>query len=62
MIGQLWGDDIADGISGIHKSAEELRQDRLDELFGDIAMSTSDLGKVVQNMVGLMADTSITST
>ena len=52
LIGQLWGDDIADGISGIHKSAEELRQDRLDELFGDIAMSTSDLGKVVQNMVG----------
>ena len=52
LIGQLWGDDIAYGISGIHKSAEELRQDRLDELFGDIAMSTSDLGKVVQNMVG----------
>lgn len=52
LIGQLWGDDIADGISGIHKSAEELRQDRLDELFGDIAMSASDLGKVVQNMVG----------
>ena len=26
LIGQLWGDDIADGISGIHKSAEELRQ------------------------------------
>lgn len=52
LIGQLWGDDIADGISGIHKSAEELRQDRLDELFGDIAISTSDLGKVVQNMVG----------
>ena len=43
LIGQLWGDDIADGISGIHKSAEELRQDRLDELFGDIAMSTSVL-------------------
>ena len=52
LIGQLWGDDIADGISGIHKSAEELRQDRLDELFGDIAMSASDLGKVAQNMVG----------
>lgn len=52
LIGQLWGDDIADSISGIHKSAEELKQDRLDELFGDIAMSTSDLGKVVQNMVG----------
>lgn len=52
LIGQLWGDDIADGISGIHKSAEELKQDRLDELFGDIAMSASDLGKVAQNMVG----------
>lgn len=52
LIGQLWGDDIADSISGIHKSAEELKQDRLDELFGDIAMSASDLGKVVQNMVG----------
>lgn len=52
LIGQLWGDDIADSISGIHKSAEELKQDRLDELFGDIAMSASDLGKVAQNMVG----------
>lgn len=52
LIGQLWGDDIADSISGIHKSAEELKQDRLDELFGDIAMSVSDLGKVAQNMVG----------
>lgn len=52
LIGKLWGDDIADSISGIHKSAEELKQDRLDELFGDIAMSASDLGKVAQNMVG----------
>lgn len=52
LIGQLWGDDIADSISGIHKSAEELKQDRLDELFGDKAMSASDLGKVAQNMVG----------
>lgn len=52
LISQLLGDDIADGISGIHKSAEELRQDRLDELFGDIAVSASDLGKVAQNMVG----------
>ena len=51
LIGQLWGDDIADSISGIHKSAEELKQDRLDELFGDIAMSASDLGKVAQNML-----------
>lgn len=48
----LFGDNLADSISGIHKSAEELKQDRLDEIFGDIAMSAEDLTKVFQNMVG----------
>lgn len=52
LLGEIFGDDLADSISGITKSAEELRQERLDEIFGDIAMSAEDLSKVAQNMVG----------
>ncbi|NDO18823.1 hypothetical protein FMM68_04035 [Lachnospiraceae bacterium MD329] len=51
-ISDLFGDKLADSISGIHKSAEELKQDRLDEIFGDIAISAENLSKVAKNMLG----------
>lgn len=51
-ISDLFGDKLADSISGIHKSAEELKQDRLDEIFGDIAISAENLSKVAKNMIG----------
>lgn len=51
-LSNIFGDDLADSISGITKSAEELKQERLDEIFGDIAMSAEDLNKVAQTMIG----------
>lgn len=52
LVSDLFGDDLADILSGMHKSADEIKQDRLDELFGDIAMSASDLEAATNNMLG----------
>lgn len=52
LASMLFGDDIADALSGMHKSAEELKQERLDEIFGQMTMSAKDLKSVAQNIIG----------
>lgn len=53
-IGALWkGNDLADSISGVTKSGEELKNINLDKHFGNITLRASDLQKQVKKVFGV---------
>lgn len=51
--GSFFGDDLADLLSGIHKSSEELKDDYIDKYFGSISISASQAGNAVKGLLNI---------